>query len=121
MIDFHVTGGKAGVNQELMVNSNGDASVTTNYRQNASTQRFRLSPADVAALADKLGAARVATLPKPSDSGCADCLEYSIGPPGPVYRTDQVSIPGRLEPLVSALNKLVGEHSSGSAPTISGK
>jgi hypothetical protein len=121
MIDFRVTGGIAGVDQTLMVNSDGDASVRTRYRQGASTEHFHLSPADISALADKLVAARIEALPQSPPSGCADCFEYTIGLGDSPYRTDQVSAPKRLEPLIAACAKLVSEHTSGNAPSISGK
>jgi hypothetical protein len=121
MIEFHVTGGIAGVNQELSVNSSGAASVTTGYREGTSTQHFRLSRAQIASLADELKSAHVESLPTQADSGCADCFEYSIGLGPTPYRTDQVSVPRRVQPLIATLTKLVSEHTPGSGPSISGK
>jgi hypothetical protein len=121
MIDFRVTGGIAGVHQELMVNSSGASSVRTHYRKGVSTEHFRLSRAEVAALADKLVAARIETLPKSPPSGCSDCFEYAIGLGDSPYRTDQVSVPKRLQPLIAACSKLVSRHTSGDVVSISSK
>lgn len=120
-IDFQVTGGIAGVNQKLSVAPDGRANVTTGFRQGASKQRFQLSDTELADLRDKLVAADIGHLPKPPPSGCSDCFEYSIQYLGLSYRADQISIPKPLQPAIAALTKLVSEHGSGNAPTISGK
>jgi hypothetical protein len=120
-IDFHVSGGFAGVDQELVIAPDGRATVTTRFRDTSSARHFQLSDAQLSELRDKLAAAGIAQLPIPPPSGCADCFIYSIGFEGRSYRTDQASVPKPLEPAIAELAQLVSAHNAGRAPSLSGK
>jgi hypothetical protein len=120
-IRFSVTGGIAGVDQLLVIDASGDASVLTKARQHDTSSRFQISKTELASLREKLDAAGLAQLLSARPSGCVDCFEYSLDYLGQTYNADEVSIPKRLEPAIAALTNLIARHTSGGGPSTSGK
>ncbi len=121
LVDFRVTGGIGGIDQELVVYSDGSAKVTTRSRGSSSTRKVELSPEAFSSMRDDLVAARLGDLPKPPPTGCADCFVYRVAYLDTTYEADQISVPKPLRPAIEDLAKIVAQGSAGDAPSISGK
>jgi hypothetical protein len=109
-VDFHLSGGVAGVDRALTVSSNGELSAE-DRRQSA-----RVTGKPTAADLDQIAPLiiRITSIPEipRQDSSCRDCLSYNldieIGLERFTARLDDTSLPGSgLEELARALTTLL--------------
>jgi hypothetical protein len=122
LVDFGVTGGIGGIDQELVVYQDGSAKVTTRTRASSTTRKLDLSHEELSNMRDDLVAANLGDLPTPPPSGCSDCFIYRLAYLDTTYETDQISVPKPLRPAIADLTKLVAvAGAAGDAPSISGK
>jgi len=119
-VTYSVSGGIAGISEQLVVQPDGQADLTSGSRQGRSTGHFQLADAEFANLKDKLDAAGLDSLPKPKPTGCADCFEYKIGYGNTTYSADEASLPGRLAPAIAALNDVVAAHGKDAGASVLG-
>jgi hypothetical protein len=119
-IIFRVSGGLAGISEELQILSDRTAILTSGRRADiTSTSHFSITDAEYANLRDELNAAKLDSLPKPGPTGCADCFEYRISYHG-TYSADDVSLPARLRPAINTLSGLIATHGKDAGASILG-
>jgi hypothetical protein len=116
LLRLRVTGGKAGVFEELRVDRDGDAELSAGVRPSrGKATRFMLSPRALARLTAVLDAAKIGSLPSRPPTGCADCLEYRLSYRGMTYSADQSDEPPRLRATISAIARLITRAGSASS------
>jgi hypothetical protein len=123
LLQLNVTGGKAGVFEELRVDRDGAAELSTGARTSGQrTAHFRLPPQVLAHITAALDAAKIGSLPARPPTGCADCFEYRISYRGTSYSADQSKEPLRLRAAISAIGRLItnagSTSSSASGPSV---
>jgi hypothetical protein len=110
-----VTGGIAGVSEELRVDRDGGAELRTGVPPSDSrTARFRLSPQVLARITRTLDAAKIESLPARPPTGCADCFQYRLSYRGTSYSADESDEPPRLRAAISAIDRLITKARSAS-------
>ncbi|MGZ5372551.1 MAG: hypothetical protein ACXWDE_12295 [Aeromicrobium sp.] len=107
-VTYERGGGFAGRRDRLVVQPDGNASLTTND----GTHKLKLSDSELKALADKLEQTDLNALPTRSTTSppVADDFAYRVVYEGKTVDTDQEAMPEELSPLVSELGALVDRH-----------
>jgi hypothetical protein len=111
LIEYRRTGGIAGFDDQLTIFENGTATLT---RRGGQEVRFILTDAELRNLSGLLQAAGFSDLDPeypPAQPG-ADYFDYRITYQGKTVHAVDTGIPVRLEPVLRALNTIVGEHAS---------
>ncbi len=107
LIEYRRSGGFAGFNDHLVIDTSGHARLT---RQTEETE-FTLDIDQLNLLESLFDAADFASLDGeylPDNPG-ADLFEYEVGYRGQVVRTADGAVPPALEPVIEALNNIVGQ------------
>jgi len=120
-VTFSQTGGVAGIDERVRIESDGNATVTLGEPSN--TERsFELTDAELDHITTLVEAADFDSMPaEPQPTGCADCFVYTVEHAG-----DSVTYDDAIEPdssigeLVTGLRELVDEHQPAPAGYIKG-
>ena len=109
LIDYHWTGGIAGFNDHLVIDSNGNATVT----RNTGVEQFTMTPAEIRNLEGLFEYAGFMSLNSsyPPASPGADYFTYTTTYHGKTVTAEDTGVPEALVPIISALNGIVSEHS----------
>jgi hypothetical protein len=104
-IDYQRSGGFIGVQDRLIIDLNGHATLT---RRTYATE-FDVSRADLAAIRAAFQSAGYGSLPEnPTPPAiAADGFSYVITYQGHTVRTGDPSVPKQLEPVISSLNRMI--------------
>ncbi|MBI4318451.1 MAG: hypothetical protein HY675_08175 [Chloroflexi bacterium] len=105
MIEFRRSGGIAGLNDRMIIDSSGK--VTISRKSGGDT--FVLDRKDLEEIlrqAEDAGFAKLETEYLPANR-CCDLIEYDIVYKGREVRTMDTAVPLPLQPLLESLNKLV--------------
>lgn len=104
LVIYSKSGGIAGMDEQLTIERSGAATLTS---RGAPSGRFQLTPAELSSLTDTLDAAPLDSKPTPTQTGCADCFEYSIAYGDTTLTADEVNLPGGIRPAIAALDSLI--------------
>ena len=100
-VDYRVTGGIAGVNDDLKVYPDGRAT----YQSGAAVTEFTVPASTVADLRAALDQAGVSTLPPVNGAVTPDVFQYNLIFAGRSVRFVDGSMPASLAPAVAILNR----------------
>jgi hypothetical protein len=106
-LEYHRTGGFAGVDELLQINEDGTARVT----RRGTTSEIRVDQAKMKELQQALDDAQFTTLNSrymPAQAG-ADLFEYSITYAGHTVQTADTAVPAVLQPVIQILNTIVSQ------------
>lgn len=106
-LEYHRTGGFAGVDEMLQINEDGTARVI----RGGTTSELVVDKATMQELQRALDDAQFTTLNSrymPAQAG-ADLFEYSITYAGHTVQTADTAIPEALQPVIQILNTIVGQ------------
>ena len=110
LVRYGRSGGIAGVNEQLIVQPDGRATLTAGVDSNP--VEFRLSEAELNSLRgsfDEAGFAELYPDYRASTPG-ADFFQYEIAYGGHTVLTETEAGPPELEPVIAALDRIVGQH-----------
>lgn len=110
LVVYERGGGIAGVQEELRVERDGRATVTTGG-PDGGRATFDLGDAELQRLADEVAAADLSDPPGPPDTACADCFVYRVEAGGRAVEFDEIDQPTEsLSALVRHLGAVVAAH-----------
>jgi len=107
IVDYHRTGGIAGVNDRLVIFDNGAALASTR----AVTGEFTVNQSELSRIRNLFEAAQFGTLEGNYTSryrSAADLMRYSITYQNKTVVTEDTAVPAVLRPIISGMNALLG-------------
>ena len=110
LVSYSRSGGIAGSAEQLIVDRDGRAVLSTEGGAEAGEEEFELSDAELARLEGSLDAAAGIEVPPPPP-GCVDCFSYSVEAEGISFSLDDTSfgslqIPAQATGLIQLLGEL---------------
>jgi hypothetical protein len=109
LVDYHRTGGIAGVDDRLVIFDNGEALVSTQ----AVTGEFTVNQSELSRIEDLFEASGFGTLEgNYTARHGADLMRYRIAYQNKTVVTEDTAVPSPLRPVISEMNAILG---SGSA------
>jgi hypothetical protein len=108
LVEFTRTGGFAGVNDHLTINTNRQATLT----QKSGPSEFVIDQQTYDQLKQQLDQAGFASLKPdyPAQPGAADLFTYTVVYGGRTVRAQDTAVPASLQPAISTLNGVVQAH-----------
>jgi hypothetical protein len=112
LVVYERGGGIASQPLKLTVDRSGHAALEVRTGPKLSHDEFTVGAGDLADLENAIDAAQGVD-PKPTNTGCADCYEYSVKADGVAFHLDSVTYtddatPAELKDLVAELDGLAG-------------
>jgi hypothetical protein len=108
LIEYHRTGGIAGLDERLVINSDGSAQIV----QRGGESSYTLTRAEVDRLIALFSQAGFAKLKKeylPAGHG-ADLFDYVVKYRGQSVHTQDTAVPAQVQAILEALNTIIREH-----------
>ncbi|MEN6442497.1 MAG: hypothetical protein ABFC71_01930 [Methanoregula sp.] len=104
-VDYHRTGGIAGLDERLVVFDNGMAVISGK----SGSSELELNATDLARITALFDKAEFSGLQTnyPAPRGSADLIGYSVSYHGKTVTTEDTAIPPGLQPVLSALNHIL--------------